>query len=71
MQSCGNYRGRKVISHTMKLWEGMVEKRQRLEVNGSSNIIVSSEGRAMTDGILHFMWSLEKNREGQKGWIVF
>ena len=25
MQSCGNYRGIKIISQTMKLWEGAVE----------------------------------------------
>ena len=32
VQSCSNYRGIKLISHTMKLWERIVEKRLRREV---------------------------------------
>lgn len=29
IQSCNNYRGIKLLSHTMKIWERMVEKRMR------------------------------------------
>ena len=29
VQSCGNYRGIKLMSHTMKLWERVVEARRR------------------------------------------
>ena len=32
VQSCSNYRGIKLISHTMKLWERVVEARLRREV---------------------------------------
>ncbi|KAF7663482.1 hypothetical protein LDENG_00210270 [Lucifuga dentata] len=33
VQSCGNYRGIKLMSHTMKLWERVVEARLRAEVS--------------------------------------
>lgn len=33
MQSCGSYRGIKMMSHTMKLWETAVEARLRAEVS--------------------------------------
>uniref|UniRef100_A0A3B3DF61 C-type lectin domain-containing protein n=1 Tax=Oryzias melastigma TaxID=30732 RepID=A0A3B3DF61_ORYME len=33
VQSCGNYRGIKLMSHTMKVWERVVEARLRAEVN--------------------------------------
>ncbi|WP_139267336.1 hypothetical protein, partial [Escherichia coli] len=33
VQSCGNYRGIKLMSHTMKLWERVVEARLRSEVS--------------------------------------
>lgn len=32
MQSCSNYRGIKLVSHTMKLWEKLVEAGLRSEV---------------------------------------
>ena len=32
VQSCSNYRGIKLISHTMKLWERIVEKRLRSDL---------------------------------------
>ena len=33
VQSCGNYRGINLMSHTMKLWERVVEARLREEVS--------------------------------------
>ena len=33
VQSCSNYRGIKLMSHTMKLWERVVEARLRVEVS--------------------------------------
>ena len=32
MQNCSNYRGIKLMSHSMKLWEHVVEARLRREV---------------------------------------
>ena len=31
IQECGNYRGIKLISHTMKIWEKIIERRLREE----------------------------------------
>ena len=36
VQSCSNYRGIKLISHTMKLWERIVEKRLRSDLKFSN-----------------------------------
>ena len=33
VQSCTNYRGIKLMSHTMKIWERVVEARLRQEVD--------------------------------------
>ena len=32
IKECGNYRGIKLMSHTMKLWERVIEARKRKEV---------------------------------------
>ena len=37
IQNCLNYRGIKLVSHTMKLWERVIERRLRLETNISEN----------------------------------
>ena len=41
IQSCSNYRGIKLISHGMKLWERVVERRLR------SELTVSCQGKAL------------------------
>ena len=33
IQNCGNYRGIKLISHTMKIWEKVIDRRLRSEVS--------------------------------------
>ena len=35
VQNCSNYRGIKLVSHTMKLWERVVERRLRSELTFS------------------------------------
>ena len=35
VQECGNYRGIKLLSHTMKVWEKALDERLRLEVEVS------------------------------------
>jgi len=37
IQNCNNYRGIKLLSHTMKVWERVVEKRVRTSVSISEN----------------------------------
>ena len=33
IQDCGNYRGIKMISHTMKIWERIINRRLREETS--------------------------------------
>ena len=33
IQDCGNYRGIKMISHTMMIWERMLDRRLKEETN--------------------------------------
>ena len=51
VQECQNYRGIKLLSHTMKIWERIVDKRVRGEVevaagtrNNKSNIYSKTDG---------------------------
>ncbi|XP_071739282.1 uncharacterized protein [Rutidosis leptorrhynchoides] len=45
-QSCSNYRGIKLLSHTMKLWERVIETRMRSETNVSENQFGFMPGRS-------------------------
>jgi hypothetical protein len=47
IQNCANYRGVKLMSHTMKLWERVIERRLRKEtqVTDNSNLVLCLGGR--------------------------
>nr|GFC81596.1 retrovirus-related Pol polyprotein LINE-1 [Tanacetum cinerariifolium] len=65
-QSCSNYRGIKLLSHTMKLWERVIERRLRRESRVSENQFGFMPGRSATEAI-HLLRSLmEKYRERQR-----
>ncbi|GKA06757.1 retrovirus-related pol polyprotein LINE-1, partial [Tanacetum coccineum] len=65
-QACSNYRGIKLLSHTMKLWERVIERRVRRETRVSENQFGFMPGRSTTEAI-HLLRSLmEKYRERQK-----
>ncbi|GJV64586.1 retrovirus-related pol polyprotein LINE-1 [Tanacetum coccineum] len=65
-QACSNYRGIKLLSHTMKLWERVIERRLRRETKVSENQFGFMPGRSMTEAI-HLLRSLmEKYRERQR-----
>lgn len=66
MQSCGNYRGIKLISHAMKIWERVVEARLRGEVRICEEQFGFMPGRSTTDAIFALRMLMEKYREGQK-----
>ena len=51
MQSCSNYRGIKLISHTMKLWVRVVEARLRREVTISEQQYGSMPRKSTTDAM--------------------
>jgi hypothetical protein len=44
VQSCTNYRGIKLMSHTMKLWERIIEHRLRGVTNVTENQLISYQG---------------------------
>jgi len=66
IQDCSNYRGIKLMSHTMKLWERILERRLRQMVEISSNQFGFMAGRSTTDAIFALRVLLEKYREKQR-----
>ena len=63
--NCGNYRGIKLMSHTMKLLERVVEGRLRCIVNISNEQFGFMKGRSTVDAIFALRQLQEKYREGQ------
>jgi len=63
--NCGNYRGIKLMSHTMKLLERVVESRMRDMVNISREQFGFMKGRSTVDAIFALRQLQEKYREGQ------
>ncbi|KAM3216965.1 hypothetical protein P3L10_026408 [Capsicum annuum] len=51
IQSCNNYRGIKLLSHSMKIWERVVEVRLRRIVSISENQFGFMPGRSTTEAI--------------------
>ena len=66
VHSCSNYRGIKLISHTMKLWERIVEKRLRSDLKFSNQQYGFMPGKSTTDALFALRVLMEKYREGQK-----
>ncbi|XP_047487973.1 uncharacterized protein LOC125038499 [Penaeus chinensis] len=67
IQDCGNYRGIKLMAHTLKMWERVIEKRLREKVDISEQQFGFMPGRSTTDAIFAQRQLMEKYREGQKG----
>ena len=65
-QSCTNYRGIKLMSHTLKIWERVVEERIRRLVAISEQQYGFMPGKSTTDAIFAVRMLIEKYREGQK-----
>uniref|UniRef100_A0A3B3BTI6 ribonuclease H n=1 Tax=Oryzias melastigma TaxID=30732 RepID=A0A3B3BTI6_ORYME len=66
VQSCGNYRGIKLMSHTMKVWERVVEARLRAEVNICEQQYGFMPRKSTTDATFALRMLIEKYREGQR-----
>ena len=66
VQTCNNYRGITLISHTMKLWERVVERRLRSELTFSEQQYGFMPGKSTTDALFALSVLMEKYREGQK-----
>ena len=66
IQDCGNYRGIKLISHTMKIWERVIDRRLRNEVSISPEQFGFIPGRSTTDAIFALRQLVEKYKEDQQ-----
>ena len=65
IQDCGNCRGIKLMSQTLKMWERVIEKGIRETVEKSDNQFGFMPGRLTKDAILALKQLEEKYREGQ------
>ncbi|KAK3543565.1 hypothetical protein QTP70_023903 [Hemibagrus guttatus] len=66
VQSCSNYRGIKLMSHTMKLWERVVEARLRKVVEICEQQYGFMPRQSTTDAIFALRILMEKYRDGQR-----
>ena len=65
-QCCGNYRGIKFMSHTMKVWERIIEARLRDRVEISKQQYGFMPGKGTTNAMFALRMLMEKYREGQR-----
>jgi hypothetical protein len=66
MQSCTNYQGIKVMSHTMKLWERIIEHRLRGVTNITENQFEFMPERSTMEAIFLIRQLMERCREQKK-----
>ena len=66
VQSCSNYRGIKLIGHTIKLSERIIERRLRRDLTFSNQQYGFMPGKSTTDALFAVRVLMEKYREGQK-----
>ena len=66
IQECKNYRGIKLLSHTFKIWERVVDRRMRQCTNIHESQFGFMSGRSTTDAIFIPKQTIENHREGQK-----
>ncbi|GJR81973.1 retrovirus-related pol polyprotein LINE-1 [Tanacetum coccineum] len=65
-QVCSNYRGIKLLGHTMKLWEGVIERRLRMETSVLENQFGFMPGRSTIEAIHLLRNLIEKYMERQR-----
>ena len=66
IKECENYREIKLMSHTIKLWERVLEARKRKKVTIAEQQFGFMPRRSTTDAIFCLRMLLEKCTEGQK-----
>jgi hypothetical protein len=66
VQSCTNYRGIKLMSNTMKLWERIIEHRLRGVTNVTENQFGFMPGRSTMEAIFLIRQLMERCREQKK-----
>ena len=65
-QCCGNYRGIELMSHTMKVWERIIEARLTDSVEINKQQYGFMPGKGTTDSMFALRMLMEKYREGQR-----
>ena len=60
IMECGSFRGIKLMSHTMKTWERIVDHRIRSEVVNSQEQFGFMKGRSIEDAIFALRQLLDK-----------
>ena len=65
-QCCENYRGIKLMNHTMKVWERIIEAKLRDRVEISKQQYGFMLGKGTTDAMFALRILMEKYREGQR-----
>ena len=63
---CRNYSGIKLMSHTMKVWERIIETRLRDRVEISKQQYEFMPGKGKTDAMFALRMLMKKYREGQR-----
>ncbi|KAL5148302.1 Transcriptional adapter ADA2a [Glycine soja] len=66
IQNCANYRGIKLMSHTMKLWERVIERRLRKETQVTENQFGFMPGRSTMEAIYLLRRVMEQYRMAQQ-----
>ncbi len=66
VQSCTNYHGIKLMSHTMKLWERVIEHRLRRMTSVTKNQFGFMPGRSTMEAIFLVRQLMERYREQKK-----
>ena len=66
VQCCGNYRGIKLIGHTMKIWEKIIEVRIRDSIKISKQQYRFMSGKKATNAMFALRMLIEKYREGKR-----
>ena len=67
IQDCPNYRGIKLMSHTMKLWERIMDLRIREETSIGEEQFGFMPGKGTTDAVFILRQIMEKHREKKEG----
>ena len=67
IQDCGNYRGIKLISHSMNIWERIIVRRLMEETTIGDEQFGFMPDRGTTDAIFAVRQLMEKHRKKQKG----
>ena len=71
IQACGNYRGIKLMSPTMNIWERVMERRHMEETTIGYEQFCFMPGRGMTDAIFAVRQLMEKHLDKQTGLHIY